>query len=94
MFPLEFLPLHDVVLRPFTSYIATMEATQSVTSSLVLPMTGHLLKALEESTPVILYDHEDPTKCLQIKMKVNNMFLILILILIVFYHDLLHVWLG
>ncbi|MFO0000846.1 MAG: hypothetical protein ACK559_06940, partial [bacterium] len=51
---------------------ATMEATKNPTISLVLPMSGHLVKALEESTPIMLYDYdEDPSKPVPIKMKVN-----------------------
>ena len=62
----------DAVLRPFGPYLATMEATKNPTISLVLPMSGHLVKALEESTPIMLYDYyEDPSKPIPIKMKVN-----------------------
>lgn len=62
----------DAVLRPFGPYLATMEATSFPTISLVLPMTGHLVKALDESTPVMLYDYEDPSKPIPIKMKVRT----------------------
>ena len=58
--------LQDGVLRPIGSFISTMEASKVVTVSLVLPMIGLLLRALDRSRPILCYDYEDlsptPTK--------------------------------
>lgn len=59
-------------MRPMGPFIATLEATQSVTISLVLPMVGHLLKALNPASKVLLNDYEDPSRgCLPIKINVS-----------------------
>ena len=36
-----------------------MEATKTVTVSLVLPMIGLLLRALDQSHPILCYDYDD-----------------------------------
>ena len=36
-----------------------MEATKTVTVSLVLPMIGLLLRALDHSRPILCYDYDD-----------------------------------
>ena len=51
--------LQDAVLRPIGSFINTMEATKVVTISLVLPMIGLLLKALDCSRPILCFNYED-----------------------------------
>ena len=54
-------------------FISTMEATQTITISLVLPMVGQLLKATNPSSKVMLLDYgDDPTNATQIKMKVST----------------------
>jgi hypothetical protein len=61
------------VLRPMGPFISTMEATHSITISLVLPMVGQLLKATNPSSNVMLLDYsDDPTNVTQIKMKVST----------------------
>lgn len=60
------------MLRPMGPFISTMEATHSITISLVLPMVGQLLKATNPSSNVMLLDYgDDPTNVTQIKMKVS-----------------------
>ena len=55
-------------------FISTMEATQTITISLVLPMVGQLLiKTTNPSSKVMLLDYgDDPTNATQIKMKVST----------------------
>ena len=49
-----------------------MEATHTITISLVLPMVGQLLKATNPSSKVMLLDYgDDPSNATQIKMKVS-----------------------
>ena len=52
----------DAVVRPVGPFISTMEATERVTSSLVLPMTNGLLHATSKSAPIVryMYDHGTP----------------------------------
>lgn len=45
----------DAVLRPVGPFISTMEATEKVTSSLVIPMVMAILHATNETTPVLRY---------------------------------------
>ena len=60
------------MLRPMGPFISTMEATHSITISLVLPMVGQLLKATNPSSNVMLLDYgDDPTNVTQIKMKAS-----------------------
>ncbi len=47
----------DAVLRPVGPFISTMEATQKVTSSLVIPMVMAILHATNESNPVLRYSY-------------------------------------
>ena len=41
-------------------WFATMEATQKVTTSLVLPMSCLVIKATDPRYPVTIVDYEDP----------------------------------
>ena len=45
----------DAAIRPVGPFISTMEATQRVTSSLVLPMTHGILHATSKDVPVVKY---------------------------------------
>ena len=45
----------DAALRPVAPFISTMEATERVTSSLVLPMTHGILHATHKDVPVVKY---------------------------------------
>jgi hypothetical protein len=45
----------DVALRPVGPFISTLEATERVTSSLVLPMTHGILHATSKDVPVVKY---------------------------------------
>ena len=45
----------DVAIRPVGPLISTMEATQRVTSSLVLPMTNGILHATSKDVHVVKY---------------------------------------
>ena len=47
----------NAVLRPVAPFISTLEATEKVTSSLVIPMVMALLHATSESTPVLRYTY-------------------------------------
>ena len=45
----------DAAIRPVGPFISTMEATQRVSSSLVLPMTHGILHATSKDVPVVKY---------------------------------------
>ena len=47
----------NAVLRPVAPFISTLEATDKVTSSLVIPMVMALLHATSEGTPVLRYTY-------------------------------------
>ena len=47
----------DAVLRPVGPFISTLEATEKVTSSLVIPMVMAILNATSETTPVLRYTY-------------------------------------
>lgn len=49
----------DAVIRPVGPFIATMEATERVTMSLVIPMTAAILHATSSFVPVTLYHYND-----------------------------------
>ena len=64
--------MQDAVLRPIGPFISTMEATNTITISLVLPMAGQLLNPTNPSSKVMLLDYgDDPLNATQIKMKVS-----------------------
>ena len=48
----------DAVLRPVGPFIATMEASEKVTSSLVIPMTLAIIHATSRDVPVQVYSYE------------------------------------
>jgi hypothetical protein len=47
----------DAAIRPVGPFISPMEATQRVTSSLVLPMTHGILHATSKEVPVLKYNY-------------------------------------
>ena len=47
----------DAAIRPVGPFISTMEATQRVTSSLVLPMTHGILHATSKEVHVLKYNY-------------------------------------
>ena len=67
----------DVVLRPVGPFIETMEATKKITVSLVLPMVGLLLKALDPSIPVVVKDYSDIKKPTNVVVNVRHPYIIL-----------------
>ena len=48
----------DAALRPVGPFIATMEASEKVTSSLVIPMTLAIIHATSKDVPVHCYSYE------------------------------------
>lgn len=61
----------DAVLRPIGPFISTMEATKKVTVSLVLPMVGLLMKALDKDTPVVVKDYSNLSELRSFQVKVR-----------------------
>jgi len=47
----------DAVLRPIVPFISTLEATEKVTSSLVIPIIMAILNATSETTLVLRYTY-------------------------------------
>jgi hypothetical protein len=47
----------DAMLCPIGRFISTLEATEKVTSSLVIPMVLAILNATNETTPVLRYSY-------------------------------------
>ena len=48
----------DGALRPVGPFIATMEASEKVTCSLVIPMTLAIIHATSKDVPVLCYSYE------------------------------------
>ena len=67
----------DAVLRPVGPFIETMEATKKIIVSLVLPMVGLLLKALDPSIPVVVKDYSDIKKPTNVVVNVRHPYIIL-----------------
>ena len=63
----------EAVLRPLGPFIMTMEATQRVTISLVLPMVSLCLKAIHPNTPLLMKDSHDGKLRKQV-IEVNTLF--------------------
>lgn len=52
-------------------FIETLEATKKVTVSLVLPMVGLLMKALDPATPIQVKDYSDINNPVTIQVNVR-----------------------
>ena len=48
----------DAALRPVGPFIATMEASEKVTCSLVIPMTLAIIHATSKDVPMLCYNYE------------------------------------